>query len=80
MGDPFAGFPSLYPQLPAYQTLSSRLSPNFAPQLAGNRCLTGGAASALWPDQRHVQLVWDAPRTRLVVPLLALSLPTSRSS
>jgi hypothetical protein len=35
MGDPLAGFPSLCPQLPAYQTLSPRLSSNFAPQLAG---------------------------------------------
>jgi hypothetical protein len=35
MGNPFAGLPSLYTQLPAYQTLSPRLPPNFAPQLAG---------------------------------------------
>jgi hypothetical protein len=80
MGNPFAGFPSLYTQLPAYQTLSPQLPPNFAPQLAGNRCLITGADRVLWPDQRHVHLVWDAPRTRLVAPLLALSLPTSRSS
>jgi hypothetical protein len=43
MGKAFAGFPSLCPQLPAYQTLSPQLPPNFAPQLAGNRCLTSGA-------------------------------------
>jgi hypothetical protein len=35
MRDPFAGFPSLCPQLPAYQSVSPRLPPNFAPQLAG---------------------------------------------
>jgi hypothetical protein len=48
MGNPFAGFPSLYTQLPAYQTLSPQLPSNFAPQLAGTRCLISGADRALW--------------------------------
>jgi len=52
--------------LPAYKTLSPQQAPNFALQLAGNRCLISGADRALWPDQRHVQLWRDAPRTRLV--------------
>jgi len=52
MANAFAGFPSLYTQLPAYQTLSPRLPPNFVPQLAGIRCLISGADRALWPDQR----------------------------
>ena len=34
-GDLFAGFPSLRLRLPVCQTLSPRLPPNFAPQLAG---------------------------------------------
>ena len=35
MGNPFAGFSSLCPQLPVYQTSSPWLPPIFAPQLAG---------------------------------------------
>jgi hypothetical protein len=55
MGNRFAGFPSLCPQLPVCQTLSPLLPPIIAPQLAGMGAWLPKLFRALWPDQRLVQ-------------------------
>ena len=56
---------------PAATQLRTPASRKPVPDLRGNR--------VLWPDQRHVQLVRDAPRTTLVAALLALALPAPGS-